>query len=328
MPSFMDQAMGDWKPPTSDDFEISLPPRREAKKDEPTDAAREQGQHGGGGDSAAADTHAETSTASEPAPQRDDPDEGEHTDSTQEQVAARRASPVEEPATPTEEPAAAPAEDDRADDEVEIPAVFAPEPPTPEPADLHEALAAIDGRTPREFKRIGFSSGDAKTVLVKKFPQPLVDRLRVLLAVGTGGDFAEQISAPAIIAAYLTAATGVELDVDENTAVAIEAFRANEPRMASVEDRLEQMAGGIDRLADAMQLGLKRISETGHTVDAMDFATSFLVADRVAGIATVDTNETNVDVADKKVLAARERIRSRAKEHRTIETQREGRRLA
>lgn len=333
--SFMDQALGGFKPLSPDDIGIELPTRREPKKEPEAEVAPaaqpDVGEHGGAASSdagaAGSDSPGEAaaSSTSEPEPQRDEPDEGEHTDSTEEQVATR-----------ARQAAAARAEETKPEPEdvdVVVEPAAADEEPAPEPRperpSLQQILATTPGAEPRAFKRMGFSAGDdTPVVLMKRFPQPLVDELRRMLAPALGGEFTEAMSAPALVTAFLAAKTGVELDLDENTAAAADTFRRFEPRLTAVEDRLEEVSAGLQRLADAMRLGLKRTAESGDVLDVLEYGLAYLITDRVAGVSTVDVDETTVDVTQKKVLRARETIRSRSRAHRTIERQKAGRSTA
>lgn len=56
--------------------------------------------------------------------------------------------------------------------------------------------------------------------------------------------------------------------------------------------------------------------------NVLEFAMAYLIADRVAGLTTTDTNEGNVDVTQKKVLVARERIRVHSEEQHLVEKNR------
>lgn len=330
--SFMDAAMDSYQVPTTNDLDIALPARREPKKDAEADGAaelRDLGQHGGAADGspAASDTHGDVASGSDPEPQRDEPDDGEHTDSTEEQVSTREQRAAEQASEQAAEP-----EDTATVPEPEPAAEQAPSPEPPAapvlpPVSVKQELAGIAGDKPRAFQKTGFSSGGVETVLVKRFPQPLVDRLRLSLAPVVGGEFAEAMSAPALITAFLIAKTGVELDVDANTAVAVDVFRQVDPRLLAVEDKIDYVMGGMTQLANSMDLSLRRIADTGNIADVLEFSMAYLVADRVAGLTTTDTNETNVDVAQKKVLVARESIRTRSKAQRKIEQEREGRRM-
>lgn len=327
--SFMDQALREHQLPSSGDLEIQLPARREPKKEKAPEEPRELGQHGGAGGNAGGDAHAEgTVNAADgaPQPQRDDPDEGEHTDSTEEQIAARSAHHEEEaqPEAHGEVTTEAPAEPE------ETPEALEPEPePAAEPArarTIDEILGETEGTSPRVFKRSGFSAGaDTPTSTVTRFPQPALEKLRVMLAASAGGAFAEALSATSVLTAFIIANTGLDLDVDEDTAAAVEAFRENDPRLADVEDKVGLVLENIDQLARAVRIGLKRVGETGKIVDGLDFGVSFLVADRVARLTEPETDETTIEVVQKKSLLVRERIKAQSQKQRTIERQREER---
>jgi hypothetical protein len=333
--SFMDQALGGFKPLSPDDIGIELPTRREPKKEPEAEVAPtaqpDAGEHGGAASSDAGAAgndspgEAAASSASEPVPQRDDPDEGEHTDSTEEQVATR-----------ARQAAAARVEETKPEPEVAdnvVEPAETDEPPAPEPRperpSLQQVLATTEGTAPRAFKRIAFSSGeDTPETNVARVPQPLIDHLRRMLAPSLGGTFAESISAPALLTAFLTVKAGITLELDDNTAAAADAFRQFEPRLAAVEDRVEEVSAGLQQLADAIRLGLKRTAESGDVLDVLEYGLAYLITDRVAGVSTVDVDETTVDVTQKKVLRARETIRSRSRAHRTIERQKAGRSTA
>jgi hypothetical protein len=193
---------------------------------------------------------------------------------------------------------------------------------------MKKTLAGIRGSSPREFQKTGFSATGSKTLTVTRFPLDLVNSLRLSVAAIVGGDFAEALSSTSLLTAFMIAKTGVDLDVDVNTAVAVDVFRQVDPRLLAVEDKLDETMANITQLAHAMNMGLERIGETGKIVDVIEFSQAYLIADRVANLTTADTNETNVDVTQKRVLVARENIRKRTKAQRLIEVQREGRRLS
>lgn len=326
MASFSDR-LEDWKPPSNDDLEISLPPRREPRREPPVEGERDLGQHGGGAEASPNDDH--NDVVAEPEPQRDQPDEGEHTDSTQEQVAARAArqqavaeeSPDEEVAA--SEPEAAEEEASPEPDRVTLPA-----PVQREPVDVKKVLSETVGTEPRVFKRVAFSAGDGDEIRLTRFPAAAIDRVRLLLAPSLGGEFAENMSATALVTAFLVAYAGVELELDENTTVAADALRRSDAHVAAVEDRMEQAMDRILEVAAIAKRIDERTAQTATVVDAVDFGVSFLVTDRVAGVSTADMNETNVDVTSRKVITARNTIRIKTKEQRMIEKQRDGRSMA
>lgn len=317
-----ESALSDYRPSAGDDIQIRLPPRREPKqKAEEVAEQLELGQHGGAGEAAGSTAEAHAAVASstssapvEPVPERDQPDEGEHTDSTEEQVAARAKTPEPEPDEPAEAPeAAAPAED-------------ATEPPAASSRPV--SLSEFGGSAPVAYKRVGFSPGaDVQTVVVKPFPQPLVDKLRLLLAERAGGEFATEISNGALLTAYLMATIGVDLDADENTMAAAEAFRWSETRVAGIEDRVDAIADDLTTALGDIGRVLKHVRQTAAVTESIEFSTAYLVTDRVAGLSTAETDETNVDITHRKVLTARDTIRRGAHEQTKIEREREGRNL-
>lgn len=323
--SRFDDALGGIKMPTTDDLQITLPPRREPKPAaEPTGAPaeiRDVGQHGGGAETPG--DASSTAADSTPLPQRDEPDEGEHTDSTQEQMdqrAPRADTGAEESVEPRDVAGHREASDVMASEDIEMPSTESDEPAESTRTTLKRALTSTEGKTPRGRVRAAFSPGaHTPTLTVKRFPQPLVDKLRILIAPKLGGEFAETISASALVSAFLVAQLGVDLDFDESTAAAVDAFRDEDQRVTVIEDRIELALQNIDQLAQATRLGLKRVSEVGVTADSIDFAVAYLLTDRVAGLSTADVNESNVDVTQKKVLVARSQVRAAARAQRTIE---------
>lgn len=323
---YMDQALREHQLPSSDDLQIQLPTRREPKREAPAEEMYDLGQHGGGADgTATSEAHGEVVssavTDTSPAPQRDEPDEGEHTDSTEEQIAARAAREATIPAEDVSEPLDA-SEPDPEPNEVRE----NPEPaPLLSPLNISEILASSPGTSPRTYKRIGAAYGDVPISNVKRFPQPAIDKVRAMLSRVAGGEFAEAISAPALLTAFIMASTGLELDVDENTAAAADAFRETDPRMVDVENKLDAALENIDQLGRAMSIGLRRIGDTGKIVDGLEFGVGFLIADRVVRLATPETDENTVDIVQKKSLVVRDRLKAQSKAQRTIEKQREER---
>jgi len=314
-----DEALRETRMPTADDLEISFPVRREPKKEPSGEPA---GEHGGAaGGEATGDAHSDAANSAEPVPQRDEPDEGEHTDSTEAQIAARAAREApEEPQDAVDDPEVP---DDPSEPQEEAPdASERTRKQNPRP--LVDVLVDTPGTHPLAYSRVAFSAGaGVETLSLTRFPQPLVDELRMRLAPTTGGSFAEQISATSIITAFLAASLGVKLDLDDNSSNAADAFRRDHPRMAGIEDKLDETLDNIDQLASVMKIALERIGGTGQIVDGLEFAMAYLVADRVASVTTSETTEHNVDVTQKKVLVTRDRIKSLVKEQRTIEKQRE-----
>lgn len=329
MSSFMDDAYAGFQHTRADDVVIDIPALRDRREKDGEAAPNGPGEHGGSASEGGRSEAAAATSAPEPAPQRDDPDEGEHKDASAEEMAARAAQAADKAASEIE---------DEPEEEVE------PEAPTVvttpivtqdeidaesmSPKTLKQRLESTDGNAPRAFKRVGFSAGENTALVnVSRVPEPVIDRLRLHLAQSTGGGFAAAISVPALLSAFVMAKAGLVLDVDENTAVAAEAFRGTEPRLEMLEDRMTEQNENILQLARAMKISLKRVAETADVTDGIEFGLSYLLADRVSHISTSDVDETNVDVTHPKALRARETIRVKSRAQRTIERNRDGRRM-
>lgn len=342
-----EEALGEHRPPRAGDIDVTFAPRRLPKPAEPKNeeatlpaaehSAEEAAEHGGtstGGATGAAGGGSSASGATgnggaEQITQRDEPDDGEHTDSTEEQLAARAEAAAENAAAggEAEQPVLEPAQEPVAEPESEEEPGPDPSPaktPAPE-KNLREQLAQFSGAQPVEYQKTGFSAGDVETVLVKRFPAPLVDRLRLSLAPSVGGTFAEQLSAPALITAFLIAKTGMELQVDPNTAVAVDVFRQTDPGLLSVERRLDEVLEKLAVESERSAKTLKGVREISDVTDGLENSVAYLVGDRVTRLSTTEVDETNVDVTQKKVLVVRDRIRERTKEQRKREQDREGR---
>ncbi|WP_143736579.1 hypothetical protein [Plantibacter flavus] len=326
--------MDGYKPTTPDDVLITIPSLRDPKSAASNDAVevRDLGQHGGAAEAAAAVTDAHGAAAgdatdADPQPQRDDPDDGEHTDSTEEAVAARAPVPVV-----VDESQSAPETGDEAMDVTE--AAEETQEPLDELNSTSGDSARIEprvkelGSQPRVFQRIGFSSGDVDVSQVGRFPQPLIDHLRASLAPSVGADFAQAISSTALLTAFISAKTGFVLEVDPNTAVAIDVFRQVDPRLLSVEDRMEAMASDMALMSTQLLKHVEQAKASTQIIEALEYSNAYIIADRVAGISTNDTDEHTVDVTQKRVVIARDTIRKSAAGHRKIERERSGRRMA
>lgn len=337
-----DDTLGEYRPPRAGDIEVTFAPKRTPRQPEPKPAealpgagelpSEQTGEHGGSETSAGSgggSANGSSSGGADQITQRDEPDEGEHTDSTEEQVAARAAAAEERAA---EEAPAAPATVEQALELKPEPEPVAEEESAEAPAEkqvevTREELGQITGSQPVQYQKTGFSAGGVETVLVKRIPEMLVDRLRLTLASTVGGAFAEQLSAPALITAFLMAKTGMGLQVDANTSVAVDAFRQSDPGLLSVERRLDEVLGMLTTESERSAKTLQTVRETGEAVDGLENSVAYLVGDRVTRLSTTDVDETNVDVTQKKVLVVRERIRERTKEQRKLERDREGREI-
>jgi len=282
------------------------------------------------------------SAGAEPVPQRDDPDEGEHSDSTEAQAIVRAQKAAQASRRVSTEVIHVDAEPELKlappapiQEYVDEPAPIAVEVESlaPENHYANREHKGISGNSPTVFQKVGFSVGkgpdgkDLPTLIVKPFPQVLVDRLRMALVPAAGGTFADALAAPALITAFLMAKTGIDLDVDPNTAIAVDIFRQVDPRLLAVEEKIDELMSSISKMTGDVKSSVVLARSTSAVVEGMEFATAYLLADRVVGLTTSDVNEATVDVTQPKVLAARESIRKRSGAQRTLEKQREGRNI-
>ena len=309
---------------------------QEARAAAEEEAAERSFEHGGssgggeGGDEALAET-VSSGSAPEPAPQQDDPDDGEHTDS-------HAASDDDDDVDYEDGP---PEDDEQAEAE--------PEPVTEELfpkgekvlTDEEEVAAATErmraANPPRKlakpiggersFEKTGFSVGDADMIVVKKLPAALVSALRESLAPAVGRDFADQMSAAALVTAFLMARTGIELDADQNTVAASESFRAVDPRLLSVESGMAEMREDFNELTGRLKVVLSRVSEIAETTVSLDFLMAWIVADRVDQFSTRDTTSDNLDLGDPRAARVRGRAHAIGQATRKQEQLAAGRRL-
>lgn len=272
---------------------------------------------GGNGDASSRSSHVSGQSAPEPAPQRDDPDEGQHTRSEQEPDAAETASEEEgdDEVTPVDDDAAVPTEREEA---VEI-AVREPvvEPrgafPMEEPTLRRHEGEGDEGATFQERTRFTFPQPQSgkSSVQMKTFPVELVDRLRDDLARMTNTTFAEQISAPAIVTAFLLAQLGFDTEgFDVNTATAVSAFRKLDQRLGALEDGLGVVEARTQFVAKDIGAMKKLMVDLCNVIGRLEHVGAFLVHQRVAPEAFEGLTPSMLDITDDSYLATRARIRA------------------
>ena len=304
---------------------------RAAAGEEKSERAFEHGGSGGGGEGGeeALAEAVSSGSAPEPAPQQDDPDDGEHTDS--------HAAPDDDDDADYED--GSPEDDEQAEAEPEAEVLF---PKGGRALTDEEEVAAATERMraanpprklakpiggERSFEKTGFSVGDADMIVVKKLPAALVNALRESLAPAIGRDFADQMSAAALVTAFLMARTGIELDADQNTVAASESFRAVDPRLLSVESGMAEMREDFNELTGRLKVVLSRVSEIAETTVSLDFLMAWIVADRVDQFSTRDTTSDNIDLGDPRAARVRGRAHAIGQATRKQEQLAAGRRL-
>ncbi|MET3172716.1 UNVERIFIED_ORG: septal ring factor EnvC (AmiA/AmiB activator) [Arthrobacter sp. UYCu721] len=308
--SSFDDLLGQYEQPS--EVDISLPGRVGAAGDK-----------GGANNTAAnatapVDSPAESqaaSTAPEPEPELPEGSDAEEKAAAEEEQAAAEAEAVQaaQQAEAAAEAEAAAAEEPDED-------ITDTDPDTSEPEDVQqEALYPVISR-----KGAGLNF-KGETSQLKYFPKALIEQMREILKPRLGEAFARDLSQNSVVTALAIAALGVEFETDENTAQAVQAFRANDPRTDAIEKRtatlLEQQAK-----SDAM---LKKISEklgeVADTAAVLEMGQAYALAERTAHLDTEGALPETIDVTQKRAVASRDNIRKRVKTQQREEKVRAGR---
>lgn len=294
------------------------------------------GHSGSSGGGSASGQQPVESSAPEAMPQRDDPDDGEHSVSSAEQ----EAEPVEIDATEKDQPA------DDADEAVDE------EPSVPEGISDQDEVVEVEvqpvvggaGRTERGtavprarrtggasetgfVRGVAFSHGSEEVVL-KRFPKELAERLRSLAATSLGEGFASEMSLTQLVAAFVVARLAEPFETDENTERAVAAFRDDDPRLAMIEDHTGELLSDVDSLRRDLSRMRDVLGEVSLTSETVQMGVSYLVVDRTIGMNTDGLTPSSIDVDQPKVLEATDNIRRRTKQQRAQRAVREGRRMS
>lgn len=273
---------------------------------------------GGNGDASSRSSHVSGQSAPEPTPQRDDPDEGQHTRSEQEPDAATASAEADEEhaaETADEVVATTAAETEEAapvavrDSETDLDVAFAMDEPS---------LRRLEGEGDagvifQERTRFTFPQPQSgkSSVQMKTFPVELVDRLREDLARMTNTSFAEQISAPAIVTAFLLAQLGFDTEgFDVNTATAVTAFRKLDQRLGALEDGLGVVEARTQFVAKDIAAMKRLMVDLCNVIGRLEHVGAFLVHQRVAPEAFEGLTPSMLDITDDAYLATRARIRA------------------
>ncbi len=283
--------------------------------------------------------------APEAMPERDEPDDGEHTDSTEEEVSARetartededdeepmsglvvRTVPVKPVSTDQSAGAAEPESSVRTEKEfVQTPAGASSGDRVAVATKPDGTLGDVVGTRSVPYVKRKYKAGDPSEVVAVKPPLVLMQHLRQSLEATAGSEFAEGISAASLLTAFLLAKTGLQMDVDENTEIAANIFREVDPRLLSIENKIDEVLSRANRIDEVNARAAQRQKVTGEVIDGMEFALSYLLFDRTIGVDTLGITPENFNVVHSDVLTIRERVRKRTREQRQIEIDRERR---
>jgi hypothetical protein len=172
---------------------------------------------------------------------------------------------------------------------------------------------------------VAFAHGTEETA-VKRFPKTLVEHLRSLLAAHAGHPFAKECSVAQLLTAFVLAQTGTELEaLDVNTAKAVTAFQAMDPRLGAIEDGVWGIDQQVHRVATGVTDLAKGLEGMQRTNDALELALAFLLTDRFVALKTNGMTERTAVIDDPKALEMRETLRRQAAAQRKLRQQRDGR---
>lgn len=160
---------------------------------------------------------------------------------------------------------------------------------------------------------------------LKQFPKALIEILREILKARIGDVATRELSQNTVVTAFVVAALSVEFAADDNTLEAVKAFKEADPRTDAIEKRtallLEQQTK-----SDGMLKGLlKRLGEVVETAAVLEMGQAYALAERTAQLDTSGTVPENIDVTQKRAVAARDNIRTLVKKQRQDEKIRDGR---
>lgn len=264
-----------------------------------------------------------SSTGPPPAPQQDSPDDDEHARSSVEEA----------------QPAGEETEQEQTGSEPEPEEVEDPEPETAEQdgeqaADDSEGedgsdLAPVTGEQPVEYDHsVSFKHSGWKSSSIKQVPAEFITLMRRRLAVSTGTEFAQSLSNPAVVVAFLAASLGEGLDTDVNTQRAIEGFDKADARIASLVETVEALDEGQAKLGEVTQQVLQRLKEIEKVTDFIEVAQSYTFAERMAihpmEVVRNDPYRT-LAVNETAAISTRDAVRAHSEEIKTRERDRERR---
>lgn len=328
--------------------------QQEQREAESRDAQAEEqsaGEHGGAG-GGSQEQVSQASQAPEPAPQRDDPDEGEHSSSEGEEPVVA----AEEEADPEPEPVVeeAPSDDAKEDEEPgdeegeEEEDALRPEIVVGQTTAAERDRQAVQMR--KHFlqgakwdRSVGFSfdgkndspppkapknESDAdkakrealppsRTTQMKTFPKALVEALRRAAEPAYGTGELDEASAASLLTAFIIARTGIRVPgIDANTEGLAKVFSSAEPHLVALEDRLEDFHRDVDELSRGLALIGRRVAEIGESVDSVEMSNAYLLADRVDPISTDGVTAATIDLLDRRAQAAGRKAREASKAER------------
>lgn len=199
------------------------------------------------------------------------------------------------------------------------------EPSDPGSAESGEVEAGQDAAylvIPRKGGGLAF---DGPSVNLKYFPRVLIEEMREMLKPHLGEDFARDLSQFSLVTAFVIAAMGVELTTDKYTKEAVRAFRATDPRTDAIDKRTALLLEQQTKSEGMLKAVLAKLGDVTETTAVLEMGQAYALAERTAQLDTAGTLPENIDVAQKRVVAARDNIRRRVKTQRQDEKIQAGR---
>lgn len=289
------------------------------------------GQRGGEGSSSE-----EAVVAPEPAPQTDEVDDGEHTESSApaEETTVSESEKVVEPRKVPQRP-------QEAQEGVQA-SVRAPEAHTvvQEPQEgVEQAQRANQAQSPHRTraeavplkggaeafdKSMKFDHG-SKGVQLARFPEGIIQVLQARLAELTGG--LEPPHNGPLVVGFLLAQLGLDSsDYDENTRLVARLFaQAESPRLDAIEEAVSSLGSLLGRLGADQRSHTKAVRTLSESVEGLELAQSYLLSDRLEQSGRGDATGGGADLANPQASATLENMRRTARQRAAQRTVAEGR---
>ncbi len=178
-----------------------------------------------------------------------------------------------------------------------------------------------------EFRKgvpFGHSSED---VQLKRYPKELVDRLRTMIDGHLGRAFAQEMSAPQLVAAFQVASMGIAFDMDENTRKAVLAFKEMEPKLSVIENKTTATDEKMELVLNEMKAMRTSNRELATSMFSIELVAHYNMISRILGTSTVGLHESSLPVDDPRVLTSVTNVRKRAQEQNRLAIEAAGRRM-
>lgn len=187
----------------------------------------------------------------------------------------------------------------------------------------------------RKLPISGFRVEADKQPSAKGFPDEMMIKLRAQLDEAAvrvlkvtdeeATAFSGKLSQSALVTAFLLAQLDMRLPVDAATAQATELFRAVDPLLGAVEQRLsqlEQREAERDRLLGALRAELGEVHETAAVIEQ---GVAYTIADRTENFLRGSHDVHTAPITHKEALFVRDRARTMTAQQRRREQEKEGR---